>query len=72
MNLEVNAQFHGMQRALTEAIDLNSFLEYHPPSTSGEPSESNDFNCQTASHSTTSNAAPSNAASWTSATRMSN
>ena len=36
MNLEVNAKFHGMQRALTEAIDLNAFLEYSPASTSGE------------------------------------
>ena len=36
MNCEVNAQFHGFQRALTEALDLNSFLNFSPQSTSGE------------------------------------
>merc|ERR1712079_692619 len=36
MNCETNAQRHGMERALTEALDLNSFLSYYPASTSGE------------------------------------
>eukprot|EP00935_MAST-01C_sp_MAST-1C-sp1_P000128 g128.t1 len=35
MNLETNACNHGMIRALTEAIDLNAFLTYYPPSTGG-------------------------------------
>lgn len=36
MNCEVNAATHGMDRALTEALDLNSFFNYNPKSTSGE------------------------------------
>ena len=37
MNLETNAQFHGMQRALTEALDLNShFNAFFDSTTSGE------------------------------------
>lgn len=37
MNCETNAAHHGMSRALTEAIDLNAFLSYRsPPSTGGE------------------------------------
>ena len=36
MNCETNAAVHGMQRALTEAIDLNAFFNYSPKSTSGE------------------------------------
>ena len=36
MNCETNAATHGMQRALTEALDLNAFLGYYPVSTSGE------------------------------------
>eukprot|EP00937_MAST-01D_sp_MAST-1D-sp2_P006106 g6106.t1 len=40
MNLETNAATHGMQRALTEALDLNAFLTYSPPSTSPPTSAS--------------------------------
>ena len=36
INCEVNAGIHTMRRAMTEAIDLNQFFNYQPPSTSGD------------------------------------
>jgi hypothetical protein len=36
INCEVNAEIHTMRRAMTEAIDLNQFFNYQPPSTSGD------------------------------------